>query len=94
MGIHVSKDVAKHIITDLEEEFYEDIPDIPYYDLQALDALIGIEQAIGEHDIDMLTIILKQRSLLDRIFHSSVSKRIAKQVAIPILTLHDDGQKR
>ena len=93
MGIRVSKDAPTKSISDIEEEYYEDIPDIPYFNLQASDALVGIEQAIGEHDIDMLTIILRQRTLLDRIFHSSVSKRIAKQVAIPLLTLHDDGEK-
>jgi hypothetical protein len=93
MGVRVSKDVPAKSLSDIEEEYYEDIPDIPYYDLQASDALIGIEQAIGEHDIDMLTIILKQRTVLDSLFHSSVSKRIAKQVAIPLLTLHDDGKK-
>ncbi len=94
MGIHVSKDAPMHSSTGTEQEFYEDIPDIQYFDLRAGNALVGIEQAIGEHDIDMLSIIIKKRSLLDSLFHTSVSKKIAKQVAIPLLTLHDDGKKR
>lgn len=94
MGIRVSKDASIHTTSGEEEEFYEDIPDIQYFDLRAGDALVGIEQAIGEHDIDMLSIIIKKRSLLDSLFHVSVSKKIAKQVAIPLLTLHDEGEKR
>jgi nucleotide-binding universal stress UspA family protein len=53
------------------------------------DPLSGIEVAIGEHNIDLLTIIIKKRTFLDRLFHKSVSKQIAREVAIPILTLHE-----
>nr|AWJ66217.1 putative universal stress protein [uncultured bacterium] len=60
----------------------------PFIDLSANDPLEGIELAIGEYGIDMLTIIIPQRKLLDRIFHKSVSKQIVKQVTVPILTLH------
>lgn len=94
MGIRVSKDTPVRKPSSEEDEFYEDIPDIQYFDLRANNALAGIEQAIGEHDIDMLSIIIKKRNLLDDLFHVSVSKKIAKQVAIPLLTLHDDGEKR
>lgn len=61
---------------------------LPYINLDLNDPLQGIELAIGEHGIDALSIIIQKRSFLDKIFHKSVSKQIARQISIPILTLH------
>lgn len=87
MGIHVSK---KSSVVDGEPEpktlFGNDR--LPYIDLKVDDPLKGIELAIGEHEIDMLSIIIPKRSLLDRIFHKSISKQIARQISVPILALH------
>ncbi|NND94176.1 MAG: universal stress protein [Flavobacteriales bacterium] len=87
MGIHVSK--KKSVVdADAEERTLFGNDRLPYIDLKVNDPLKGIELAIGENKIDLLSIIIPKRSLLDRIFHKSVSKQIAKQVSIPILALH------
>ncbi|NNC82874.1 MAG: universal stress protein [Flavobacteriales bacterium] len=86
MGIHVSK---KNRVTDgAPSDSASGTDSLPYIDLKVDDPLQGIELAIGRYQIDMLSIILPKRSLMERIFHKSVSKQIAKQIAIPILALH------
>jgi len=89
MGVNVNEQNISRTLTDEEESFFDDTPDIQYIDLSDASPLIGIETAIGRYRIEMLAIIIKKRTLLDRIFHKSVSKQIAKDVAIPILTLHE-----
>jgi nucleotide-binding universal stress UspA family protein len=87
MGIHVSK---KSSVVDSEsgEQTLFGSDRLPFIDLKVDDPLKGIELAIGEHEIDMLSIIIPKRSLLDRIFHKSISKQIARQISVPILALH------
>ncbi len=82
-GIHVN---TEHKSEDAADEHRG--PDaLPYINLEQSDAVNGIELAIGEHDLDMLSIIIPKRGMLDKIFHKSVSKQIAKHISIPIITL-------
>ncbi|MFT7611263.1 MAG: nucleotide-binding universal stress UspA family protein [Parvicellaceae bacterium] len=87
MGVSVntkeSIDTKKNAKDVLEENM-----DIEFINLNTKDPVTGIEFAIGKYKLDLLAIIIKERPLLDRIFHKSVSKQIAKQIAIPILSLH------
>ena len=41
-------------------------------------------------DIDVLTTITHKRSFFESLFDSSFSKKIAKEVTIPILVMHED----
>lgn len=86
MGIQVKKKTADALVNDDESEIGNER--LPYINLDIEDPLQGIELAISEHRIELLSIIIPERSLLDRIFHRSVSKQIAREIAIPILSLH------
>ena len=88
MGIHVHEEKVTAGLEDESIDMREN-GGMDYIDLAMDDTLSGIEMAIGEHNIDLLTIIIKKRTFLDRIFHKSVSKQIAREAAIPILTLHE-----
>jgi nucleotide-binding universal stress UspA family protein len=45
----------------------------------------GLDQYVHENGIDMLLMLRPQRSLLERIFHSSVTKQVSMQSSVPLL---------
>jgi len=45
----------------------------------------GLDQYVHENAIDMLLILRPQRTLLERIFHSSVTKQVAMHSTVPLL---------
>lgn len=49
----------------------------------------GIQNYIDTHPIDMLSIIPRQHSFLDKLFTSSVSKKLALKANIPILSFRE-----
>ncbi|HXC05658.1 MAG TPA: universal stress protein, partial [Bacteroidia bacterium] len=52
------------------------------------DVIEGLRDFEEKYKPDMLVMIPRKHSLLERIFHSSVSKRMAFHTHIPILALH------
>ncbi|WP_420386758.1 universal stress protein [Roseivirga sp.] len=48
----------------------------------------GINEFIAEKDIDLLTLVARKHKLLDRIFNSSVTRKMAYHARVPLLILH------
>jgi nucleotide-binding universal stress UspA family protein len=48
----------------------------------------AIEKYITEHQVDMLVMAKHSRSFFDRLFHRSLSKKMAYHTKIPLLVLH------
>ncbi len=48
----------------------------------------GINEYIEENSIDLLTLVVKKHSLLDRIFKASTTKKMAYHSKVPLLILH------
>lgn len=53
------------------------------------DPSLGIQKYVAEHDIDILTLIKRHRSFIDRLFHNSVTKEISMKNNVPLFILHD-----
>lgn len=51
---------------------------------------VGINEYIDENSIDLLTLVAKKHSLLDRIFKGSTTKKMAYHSRIPLLILHSN----
>ena len=47
----------------------------------------GINEFVNEHQLDLITVMPHHHNLLERLFHRSVSKRMAFHTHVPILTL-------
>lgn len=58
-----------------------------FTDSRPLDEIIT--EAINDLDLDMLFMLPKNHSVLDRLLGSSHTKTIAKQIAIPLMTIHE-----
>lgn len=48
----------------------------------------GINDYIYSHDVDVLAMAIKKRTLLDKIFNRSLTKKMAYHTRIPLLALH------
>ncbi len=48
----------------------------------------GIIQFVEEQQLDMLVMMPHQHGLLERIFHGSMTKKIAMQLKVPLLAIH------
>jgi len=90
--------VVKHLITNehfegsrIAKSINEKFPgvDCVFYTEKDDQVIHGIMDFIDEHDLDMLVLMPKKHSLFERIFKKSVSKNIAIDIKIPLLTFHD-----
>ena len=52
----------------------------------------SIKSFVAEMDADLLCMIRRKRSFLERIFHQSVTKEEVFHSQIPLLVLHDEGE--
>ncbi len=50
--------------------------------------LEGINEYVNTHDVDSLAMTIKKRTLFDRIFNKSLTKKMAYHTRIPLLALH------
>ncbi len=50
--------------------------------------LEGINDYVNSHDVDVLAMTIKKRTLFDRIFNKSLTKKMAYHTRIPLLALH------
>jgi nucleotide-binding universal stress UspA family protein len=64
---------------------HEDITIVNTEDMEVTEA---IEKHIADHNVDMLVMAKHSRSFFDRLFHRSISKRMAYHTNIPLLVLH------
>lgn len=50
--------------------------------------LEGINEYVNSNDVDVLAMTIKKRTLFDRIFNKSLTKKMAYHTRIPLLALH------
>ncbi|MBL8008508.1 MAG: universal stress protein, partial [Ignavibacteria bacterium] len=50
--------------------------------------LEGINDYINSNDVDVLAMAIRKRSLIDKIFNRSLTKKMAYHTKIPLLALH------
>ncbi|MEN2416451.1 universal stress protein [Flavobacterium mesophilum] len=82
-----NSDVSEMTIKEWEQEFAND--NVEFLVLPSDDVKETILDFILYKDIDILTTITHKRSFFESIFESSLSKRITKEVSIPVLVMHE-----
>ncbi len=83
-----NSDVSEETRKEWEKEFSEE--NVEFLVLPSDDVKETILDFILYKDIDVLTTITHKRSFFESLFDSSFSKKIAKEVTIPILVMHED----
>jgi nucleotide-binding universal stress UspA family protein len=83
-----NSDVADTTIKEWENEFAND--NVEFLVLPSDEVKETIIDFILYKDIDILTTITHKRSFFESIFDSSFSKKISKEVPIPVLVMHED----
>ena len=61
-----------------------------YYFPEKENLVEGINEFVQEHQADMVAIIPHRYSLMDRLFHKSISKKMAFHTHVPLLALPDN----
>jgi nucleotide-binding universal stress UspA family protein len=62
-------------------------PNMSYIDLEKGDVVASINQYVADKNVDLLVMAKHNRSFFDRLFHSSLSKKMAIHSHIPLLVL-------
>jgi nucleotide-binding universal stress UspA family protein len=83
-----NSDVTDETRKEFEKEFA--LENVEFLVLPSDDIKETILDFILYKDIDILTTITHKRSFFESLFDSSFSKKIAKEVTIPILVMHED----
>ncbi|KAF2080049.1 universal stress protein [Flavobacterium sharifuzzamanii] len=83
-----NSDVTEEIRKEFEKEFTGE--NVEFLVLPSDDVKETILDFVLYKDIDILTTITHKRSFFESLFDSSFSKKIAKEVTIPILVMHED----
>ncbi|KAF2515040.1 universal stress protein [Flavobacterium zhairuonense] len=82
-----NSDVSDMTVKEWEQEFAND--NVEFLVLPSDDVKETILDFILYKDIDILTTITHKRSFFESIFESSLSKKITKEVSIPVLVMHE-----
>lgn len=83
-----NSDVAETTIKEWEKEFANE--NVEFLVLPSDDVKETILDFILYKDIDILTTITHKRSFFEGLFDSSFTKKISKEVPIPVLVMHED----
>ncbi|GAA3782085.1 universal stress protein [Flavobacterium ginsengiterrae] len=83
-----STDVSDATIKEWEREFADE--NVEFLVLPSDEVKETILDFILYKDIDILTTITHKRSFFESIFDSSFSKKITKEVSVPVLVMHED----
>lgn len=83
-----NSDVTEETRKEFEKEFNGE--NVEFLVLPSDDVKETILDFVLYKDIDILTTITHKRSFFESLFDSSFSKKIAKEVPIPILVMHED----
>ncbi|MDQ6530492.1 universal stress protein [Flavobacterium sp. LHD-85] len=83
-----NSDVTEEARKEFEKEFAGE--NVEFLVLPSDDVKETILDFVLYKDIDILTTITHKRSFFESLFDSSFSKKIAKEVTIPILVMHED----
>jgi nucleotide-binding universal stress UspA family protein len=90
--LHVKTNYDKYF--DAEHNFFQrnrsniSHEDITIVNKEDEDVIGTIEKYVEEHKVDMLVMAKHGRGFFDKIFHRSLSKRMAYHTRIPLLVLH------
>ncbi|MBS7253718.1 universal stress protein [Flavobacterium branchiicola] len=82
-----NSDVSDAVIKEWEKEFVDE--NIEFLVLPSDEVKETILDFILYKDVDILTTITHKRSFFESIFDTSFSKKIAKEVSIPVLVMHE-----
>lgn len=82
-----NSDVSATTIKDWENEFRGD--NVEFLVLPSDEVKETILDFILYKDVDILTTITHKRSFFESIFESSFTKKIAKEVSVPVLVMHE-----
>lgn len=91
---HISQqDDIKHLDETNREkmkllDFFSDVKH-SYVWVNQEKTLEGMFDFTNSHQLDMLAMYPRQHDLWDRLFHTSVTKKVAQEIKIPLLTLHE-----
>jgi nucleotide-binding universal stress UspA family protein len=80
-------DVSEVTVKQWEAEFTTE--NVEFLIIQSDDVKEIILDFILYKDIDVLTTITHKKSFFESLFHSGFSKKIAKEVSIPVLVMHE-----
>lgn len=83
-----NSDVTEETRKEFEKEFAGE--NVEFLVLPSDDVKETILDFVLYKDIDILTTITHKRSFFESLFDSSFSKKIAKEIPIPILVMHED----
>jgi nucleotide-binding universal stress UspA family protein len=89
--IHVKSDSDKYF--NAENNFFKKnkgqitYPNIHFTELEKGDVLESINQYVEENAVDLLIMAKHNRNFFDRLFHRSLSKRMAFHTQIPLMVL-------
>jgi K+-sensing histidine kinase KdpD len=89
--IHVKSDADKYF--NAENNFFKKnkanitYPNINYIQLEKGDIIQSINHYVEENHGDLLVMAKHNRSFFDRLFHRSLSKKMAYHTKIPLLVL-------
>jgi len=83
-----NSDVTEEIRKEFESEFATE--NVEFLVLPSDDVKETILDFVLYKDIDILTTITHKRSFFESLFDSSFTKKISKEVPIPILVMHED----
>ena len=83
-----ASDVSLETIKEWEREFSDE--NVEFLVLPSDDVKETIIDFILFKDIDILTTITHKRSFFESLFSSGFSKKITKEVSIPVLVMHDN----
>jgi nucleotide-binding universal stress UspA family protein len=83
-----ASDVSQQTIKEWEVEFADE--NVEFLVLPSDDVKETILDFVLYKDVDILTTITHKRSFFEGLFDSSFSKKITKEVSIPVLVMHDN----
>ncbi|MEP7146363.1 MAG: universal stress protein [bacterium] len=90
--LHIIESIANTI--QLNKNEFEKIKSTISYDKIRLElvkeenVLEGINDYVNTHNVNVLAMAIKRRTLLDKIFNRSLTKKMAYHTKIPLLALH------
>lgn len=72
-------------------DFHPNIENIPhrFYSVGNKSVITGLDEFVHEHEVDLLAMVAREHSFLDRLFRSSVTKQMSMICDLPLLILHE-----
>lgn len=93
--LHVSSGEIEGAVEDIEISRFKDrlleatkYPNLSYRLVEDEDVYRGISDYAEKYNPDLITISMRNRSLMERLFSRSLTKRLAYHSVVPVLALH------